>query len=374
MFQRYTLVCFGIILGATTCFAHLEYESFDAVPAVAAPTERGGRTSVGGTQRAVTGEDEWQFRVYSDRSILPPDALAVLKDAHAGFAVDRRPGAGETYFALKGGGIYVLSEDMKHVRRLSAPSALTGVNLHNATVWTGSNGTPYLTLPANDAGFVVTLTLDGALVNTLASPDAPNVFGNSVVNDYFRQGGKFVPTDVEILNDRAYVTTGYSSLDYVLTARVVGTESLALVWDRLAFGGRGDGAGQFGTGHGITATPDGTELDVADRPRAEVDRFTPNGEYLGTLQLPNGSFPVDVDFDSGYALVASLMPTAPNEGAPIYLLRENRVVSTIRIKDDLGVATFQHVHDAVLRMRDGRLYIIALAWNPGDFVVLEQVK
>ncbi len=34
---------------------------------------------------------------------------------------------------------------------------------------------------------------------------------------------------------------------------------------------------------------------------------------------------------------------------------------------------FKHVHNAVLRQWNGRLYVIAQAWNPGDFAVLEQV-
>ena len=42
-------------------------------------------------------------------------------------------------------------------------------------------------------------------------------------------------------------------------------------------------------------------------------------------------------------------------------------------KDDLGLENFKHVHNAVLRQMGGKLYVIAQAWNPGDFVILEQV-
>ena len=37
---------------------------------------------------------------------------------------------------------------------------------------------------------------------------------------------------------------------------------------------------------------------------------------------------------------------------------------------ELGLPNFLHIHNAVLRKIAGRLYVIAQAWNPGDFVVL----
>jgi hypothetical protein len=43
-------------------------------------------------------------------------------------------------------------------------------------------------------------------------------------------------------------------------------------------------------------------------------------------------------------------------------------------KEDLGLENFKHVHNAVLREYNNKLYIIAQAWNPGDFAILEQVK
>ena len=43
------------------------------------------------------------------------------------------------------------------------------------------------------------------------------------------------------------------------------------------------------------------------------------------------------------------------------------------VKDELGLEIFQHIHDAVLRRIDGKLYIIAQTWNPGDVAILEQV-
>ena len=58
---------------------------------------------------------------------------------------------------------------------------------------------------------------------------------------------------------------------------------------------------------------------------------------------------------------------------PFISLEGDRVISTVMVKDELGLKTFQHIHDAVVRQVDGKLYIIAQTWNPGDVAILEQV-
>ena len=72
-------------------------------------------------------------------------------------------------------------------------------------------------------------------------------------------------------------------------------------------------------------------------------------------------------------VVGSLYDPDRSKGAPIYILEDDRIVSTIRPKDELGLENFQHVHNAVMVEIAGKLYLIAQAWNPGDFAVLEQV-
>ena len=170
-----------------------------------------------------------------------------------------------------------------------------------------------------------------------------------------------------------YITTGYSDLDYVLTARIFTTKPFVAKWYDLAFGGKGAAAGQFGTGHGITVVPGGKRLAVSDRPNSEIDLFTRYGHYRDTLQLPKGSFPCDIDYAEGYAIVGCLHGPDRSKGAPIYLLKDEAVVSTIMPKEELGLEKFQHVHNAVLLVIGGKLYIVAQAWNPGDFAILEQV-
>lgn len=317
----------------------------------------------------VTGQGNLRFRLLHTRGLLPVEALAVLERAHGGFAVDRRSDRGEVYFALPGAGIIQLSRDLRTARLLDTHPAMKDLNMHNTTLWFAHDGAPRLAFPANDAGKVFTTTLDGALEHTLDAPTDPTIFASQPVRDYFGQGGKFVPTDVEYLNGLFYITTGYSPLDYVLTARL----NPAPQWGPLAFGGRGDGPGQFGTGHGVTVAPGLDRLDIADRPNSEIDRYRPDGTYVGALALPKGSFPCDIDYAEGYAVVGCLYGPDRSKGAPIYILKDDAIVSTLMPKEDLGLEKFQHVHNAVLLRLDGKLYVIAQAWNPGDFAILEQV-
>jgi hypothetical protein len=328
----------------------------------------------GGAPAQTTGQGDYTFEVFQTRNLLPAEAQEVLEKAHGGFAVDRRDGKGETYFALPGAGIIRIASDLASAEMVASPEDLKNNNMHNCTIWEGPDGEPYLSFPANELGKVFTTTLTGDLVHTLRAPRDRDDFDEPTVNKYFAEGGKFVPTDTDVLDGRMYITTGYSPLDYVLTAAVGGDAAPELDWHDLAFGGRGDGPGQFGTGHGVTVQPDGKHISVADRPRAEIDHFTRYGHYRGTQMLPEGAFPCDVDYAGDYVLAGCLHGGDRSKGAPIYLLKDGEVISTIMCREDLELEKFTHIHNAVLRIMDDRLYVIAQAWNPGDFVILRQVK
>ncbi len=322
----------------------------------------------------VSGQGKLKFRVLYTSAHLPAEAQKVLTAAHGGFAIDRRHGKGETYFALPGAGIVQISADMKTTRMIDTDAAMKNANMHNTTIWHASDGSGYLSFPGNQAGLVFTTTLDGRLVHTLKPPDGKSDLGSPIANDYFSGRGNFVPTDVDQLDGLLYISTGYSNLDFVLTARITGTSPFQAVWHDLAFGGKGTGPGQFGTGHGITVPPGTKRIDVADRPNSEIDRFTRYGHYLSTVRMPLGSFPCDIYYSGKYAVVGSLHGPDRSKGAPIYILEDDKLVSTIMPKEDLGLKNFQHVHNAALREVGNKLYVIAQAWNPGDFAILEQVN
>lgn len=322
---------------------------------------------------AVSGQGKMRFRVLVTSERLPEEARKVLVSAHGGFAVDRRPGRGEAYFALPGAGIMQISADMKTIRMIQTQESMKKVNLHNTTIWYTAEGAPYLVFPANDAGKVFTTTLDGSLVNTLNAPSGEEDFSLREVGDYFRGGGNFAPTDVEELDGLYYITTGYSNLDFVLTARLLATSPLAAVWNDLVFGGKGKGPGQFETGHGITVPPGRKRLDVSDRPNSRIERFNRYGQYLSMVRLPSGSLPCDVSYLDEYAVVAALDGPDTSKGAPLYVLENDQLLSTILPKEELGLQNFKHNHNAVLTKIGSRYYIIVQAWDPGDFAILEHV-
>ncbi len=320
-----------------------------------------------------TGQGKMKFKLLHHSDILPAEAKAVLEKAHGGFAVDRRSGKGQTYFALPGAGILEVSPDLSKVRLLDTDASMKNTNMHNATLWFDPAGKPFLTFPGNQSAKVYTTTTDGKLVHTLDAPDGSVDMGNPAATDYFASRGNFVPTDTEYIDGLLYIATGYSKLDYVLTAKVMSTSPFKAAWYDLAFGGKGTGVGQFGTGHGITVPPGTKRIDVADRPNAEIERFTRFGQYLGRVPMPLGSFPCDVEYLDDFAIVGALNGPDQTKGAPIYILENDQLISTVMIKEDLGLELFDHIHNATMRKVNGKYYIIAQAWNPGDFAILEQV-
>ncbi len=323
---------------------------------------------------AVSGQGKMKFKVLYKSDHLPAEAQQVLKGAHGGFSVDLRKGKGETYFALKGAGIIQISGDLKSTRMLETPEEMKGTNLHNTTIWHAQDGTSHLLFPGNEANKVFVTGLEGKLDTVLATPEAGVDLGNPVPNEYFKTSGKFVPTDVEQLDGKLYITTGYSKLDYVLTARILKTSPVELAWNNLSFGGKGKEPGQFDTGHGITVPPKMKRLDIADRANGEIDRFSPEGKYLSTVTMPKDSFPCDTYYLDKYAVVGSLNNPDKTKGAAIYVLENDKVISTILPKEELGLTNFMHIHNAVLRQIGKKYYVIAQAWNPGDFAIFEQVQ
>lgn len=329
---------------------------------------------LGGTAHAekTTGEGKYRFRLKYTSDHLPEAAQEVLVNAHGGFAVDQREGKGEVYFALPGAGIIQISGDLSKTRMIDTTKEVAATNLHNTMIWYPKGSEPYLAFPGNGVAKVFTTTLDGKLVHTLNSPTTADDLEPPSVREYFEKDGKFVPTDVEQLDGLYYVATGYSPLDYVLTAKIK-LEPFDATWNSLAFGGKGNEPGQFGTGHGVTVPPGKKRIDIADRPNSEIDRFTPEGKYLETVSLPKGSLPCDTFYQDDLLIVGCLKGPDKEKGAPIYILKDDELVSTLMPKEDLGLEKFTHVHNAICVVRDKKIYVIAQAWNPGDFSILEQV-
>src|SRR5438477_12551836 len=127
------------------------------------------RSSAASTE-AISGQGKMKFKLLYTSSHLPAEAQKTLTSAHGGFAIDLRPGKGETYFGLKGAGIVQISGDLKSTRMLDTPAEMKNTNLHNALIWYGQDGSPFLTFPGNEANEVFTTDLDGKLVHALHTP------------------------------------------------------------------------------------------------------------------------------------------------------------------------------------------------------------
>ncbi|KAB2664443.1 MAG: hypothetical protein DVB31_09960 [Verrucomicrobia bacterium] len=97
--------------------------------------------------------------------------------------------------------------------------------------------------------------------------------------------------------------------------------------------------------------------------------------WLDVQGLPPGSTVCDTDVWGDYVMAACLDGPKGSPG-PIYVINQKRraVVSTIKPKEDLGYATAQHMHDACWYVpgkgKNGEVYIIFTAWNPGGIGVL----
>lgn len=337
-----------------------EVEPPETVPAPAAPPSARGPAAAART----TGQGAWVFRHDAERSALPAGAERFLPGAHGGFAVDWK-GERDVYFALKGCGIIRMSADLRSKRIIEVDPFVREGNFHNTTLIYDERGGAYLALPDNERERVYITTTEGRLVKVLSHPRG---------NPYYDGWGSFVPTDVEQAPDRTvHIVTGYSPGDYVVAA-----DPFTGAWKPLIYGGKGREHGKLGTGHGITWNPRANTLDISDRPHSRVESYDLEGNYQRTLTLPEGSLPCDVDFLEETTVVGCLKGPGGATPAPIYVLdAEGTIVSTVKPKEELGLDLFTHVHNVTWHaVGDGearKVYLLAQAWNPGGFAVLERV-
>src|SRR5215471_16035730 len=89
-----------------------------------APTPTGAKSA---PAPGISGQGKMKFRVLYTSERLPEEARKVLIKAHGGFAVDRRPGKEETYFALPGAGILQISADLRSIRVLPTAEPMKDV-------------------------------------------------------------------------------------------------------------------------------------------------------------------------------------------------------------------------------------------------------
>lgn len=318
---------------------------------------------------ATTGSGRFTFR------LLPvelPDAMREhLGEAHGGFAPDPEAsgGDGSTWFGLRGVGLLRLTPDLARVEVVGGDFDLARSNLHNACL-VRAGREPLLALPSDEAQKVFVTDRTGKIVHTFDNP-----YGMAEAADR-----PFRVCDVEYVGGRLIAVNGYAdNVCFVTMPLDAALETpTGEGWDSLRFGGAGTEHGRFGTAHGITRVPATNVFTIADRANARLETLTTEGHFVAGLDLPAGTMPCDVDYLGPYALVGCLKGPGGSTPAPIYVLEEGNVVAELNIGRDLGLEGFTHIHNAAFRAverEDGReqLFVLAYAWNPGNFAVLEQV-
>ena len=302
----------------------------------------------------VTGSGDFRFRYHAELSTLPKNIAVGIAKAHGGFA--KTPN-GEIYFGLNGTGLIRVSADLKTKTLMSKSDSLVKGGLHNCTYVDRDGG--FLVLPDNRTGRILMVKTDGTEIKTLGRPP-------------FLDKGKFAPTDVTAARDsNLYVCDGYGVSKSVFTIDLDQGN-----YGELKFGGAA-GPGQqptkFSTNHGIVFDKDDNTLIVADRERQWLQKLTHEGEFVEGMKTDRAN-PCDVDFvqfgEDRLMIVGCLTSPA---GGVVKILRDGKVVSTLKPKKDLGLNRFKHVHNAAGVIVQGKLYILCYGWNPGCYAVLEHI-
>ena len=317
---------------------------------------------------ATTGHGRFTFE---HRPLELPAAMAAqLVHAHGGFArnPEREGGDGSVFFALKGVGLLRLKPDLSGIEVVGGDPAFTGVNVHNAAILR-RDGADFLALPSDEAQRAFLTRLDGELVRTFPNP-----------YEIAGEEGAFRVCDLEYVDGTLFAVNGYAD-NVVFTTdpfEHVAGDPLTGLWGPLRFGGAGTEHGRFGTAHGITRVPGTNAFTIADRANSRLETYTPEGRYVGGIELPPGSLPCDVDYHGDLTLVGCLRGPGGSTPAPIYLYERGNLVAELNIGRDLGLEGFTHIHNAAFRVvpqPDGgeRLFVLAYAWNPGNFAILEHV-
>lgn len=222
------------------------------------------------------------------------------------------------------------------------------------------NGTEFLYLTDTVRRQVIKTTLQGDEVMVMEYPKEIALYTSA---------DEYKPTETAIAaNGDIYVTDGYGH-QFIIQYDSGG--NYIRHW-----GGKGDGLAQFDCAHGIAIDNRAGEptLFITSRNHNCLKRFTLDGEYLNTVQLP-GSFicrPVvhgnnvygavfrsghNQNFGSGYVIVLNEeneVVSTPGGTQPIYV---NGVLQEQR-KEDVGV--FIHPHDVCV---DGDENLYIPQWN-----------
>lgn len=238
---------------------------------------------------------------------------------------------------------------------------------HGVTI--GPDDAVYCT---EDMGHTVRkFTPEGSLLMTLGTPGTPSATGATSMDfRSIRQAGPpfHYPTNVALgQNGDIYVSDGYGN---ARVHRFTADGRLVQSW-----GEPGSGPGQFHIPHGIATDHEG-HLHVADRENSRIQKFSPDGEFLG--ERTDVARPCELVFDTdGNMIIAELgyraamwsgihPPSSDPTGGRISILDpQGRVLSRWGGGNEpTAPGDFFAPHDVCIDAR-GDLYVSEVAWSAG---------
>lgn len=333
--------------------------------------------------RTTTGQGEAVFSWDQDLTACFPEAAKPFeKNMHGGFNEDSDTGI--VYTGIPGCGLFSISCDLKTWTPLGTDDRLKS-NIHGLVVFK-HGGKTLIAAAQNDAQRVLIIGLDGTIVQQLDIPTGGE-FNFAEANAYYSQKQqqqcpwgqpklpRFACTDVTFMEGLLYVTTGYCLGDFVLTAHF-SKEKDCWAWGPTAWGGKGDGAGQFNTAHGIFAY--NGHIYVANREANQVIQFTKDGSLVKMFaDIPETARICNVARADNYFVMNALEPIqhTPAKTASVYAHTGDKLISTIQ-PGELGIPILKHLHHVwphyVTDVSGNRtLYLLLHGWSAGKFAVLK---
>ncbi len=127
--------------------------------------------------------------------------------------------------------------------------------------------------------------------------------------------------------------------------------------------------------HGITWDPNDETLTIADRELHRFQKLKTTGEFVSEYGV-DGANPCDIEFVDWQGGPMAVVPCLRGKGdsaGVVLLMHGEQIVATLKPKDDLGLEQFEHIHNAIGVVVDGKLHVLCYGWSPGCYAVLEHI-
>jgi peptidylamidoglycolate lyase len=232
------------------------------------------------------------------------------------------------------------------------------------------NGEDFLYITDYERHEVIKTTIDGKVVMTLAYPKE---------SGKYEKPEQYLPTETAIAdNGDIYVADGYGE-QYILHYNAKGEL-------RNVFGGKGSGPEHFHNAHGICIDkrdPENPCLLITERQQNKLKRFSLDGKYLSSIDLP-GAFICRPVIHGKEVYLATIWSGDGSEGTGFVSIldEQNRLVSapgacTPRYVNGLlqpmykALDVFHHPHDVCVD-EEGSIYVAQ--WNAGNTYPIKLIR